>query len=208
MDLTPVARRSLPDEVFAQLVDQIVEGSLAPGDALPSERRLAEVLDVSRPAVREALQRLSGSGLVATRHGGATTVQDFRRTGGLDLLPRLMMRVDGIDLAGMQSNPDGLEALLGADGGLDFGALMEQRFAEVTAEEPGTAEDDDASMIESLRGHRLAFCQNGARCPRRSEFVANQEKWYSETVLREFWCPSCKSSQSSSSFSTSSSHWR
>ncbi len=36
---------------------------------------------------------------------------------------------DGIELSGMQSNPDGIEALLGADGGLDFGALMEQAGA-------------------------------------------------------------------------------
>ena len=40
-----------------------------------------------------------------------------------------MVPDDGIELSGMQSNPDGLEALLGADGGLDFGALMEQAGA-------------------------------------------------------------------------------
>jgi GntR family transcriptional repressor for pyruvate dehydrogenase complex len=70
----------------------VVDGELAAGDSLPSERRLAEVLGVSRPAVREALQRLSQARLVEVRHGGSTTVRDFRTSAGLDLLPRLLVR--------------------------------------------------------------------------------------------------------------------
>ena len=69
------------------------------GDSLPSERRLAEVLGVSRPAVREALQRMAQTGLVHVRHGGATTVRDFRRYAGLDLLPRLLVRRGELDPA-------------------------------------------------------------------------------------------------------------
>jgi GntR family transcriptional regulator, transcriptional repressor for pyruvate dehydrogenase complex len=88
--LRPVQRRSVPDEVFDQLVGDIVTGDLDAGDALPSERRLAEVLGVSRPAVREALQRLAQAGLIEVRQGDATTVRDYRRSGGLDLLPRLL----------------------------------------------------------------------------------------------------------------------
>ncbi len=97
MVLKPVARRLLPDHVFDQLAEEVVEGDLSAGEALPSERRLAEVLGVSRPAVREALQRLSQAGLVEVRHGGSTTVRDFRRFAGLDLLPRLLVRSGEID---------------------------------------------------------------------------------------------------------------
>ena len=97
MVLKPVARRLLPDHVFDQLVEEVVEGDLSAGEALPSERRLAEVLGVSRPAVREAMQRLSQAGLVEVRHGGSTTVRDFRRYAGLDLLPRLLVRSGEID---------------------------------------------------------------------------------------------------------------
>ena len=70
---------------------------------LPSERRLAEVLGVSRPAVREALKRLSAAGLVEVRQGDATTVRDFRRHAGLDLLPRLLMQAGELDLAVVRS---------------------------------------------------------------------------------------------------------
>jgi GntR family transcriptional repressor for pyruvate dehydrogenase complex len=97
MVLKPVARRLVPDEVFDQLLAEVVDGQLAAGDSLPSERRLAEVLGVSRPAVREALQRLSQARLVEVRHGGSTTVRDYRTSAGLDLLPRLLVRDGELD---------------------------------------------------------------------------------------------------------------
>jgi GntR family transcriptional regulator, transcriptional repressor for pyruvate dehydrogenase complex len=97
MVLKPVTRRSVHDDVFEQLLGEVVDGSLSAGDALPSERRLAELLGVSRPAVREALQRLSATRLVEVRHGGATTVRDYQRYAGLDLLPRLLVRNGELD---------------------------------------------------------------------------------------------------------------
>lgn len=97
MPLSPVVRRSVPDAVFDQVLAEVVDGGLAPGEQLPSERRLAEVLGVSRPAVREALQRMAATRLVEVRHGEATTVRDFRRYAGLDLLPRLLVRAGGLD---------------------------------------------------------------------------------------------------------------
>ena len=98
MPLQPVTRRSVPDEVFDQVLAEVVDGSLEPGEPLPSERRLAEVLGVSRPAVREALQRMTQTRLLEVRHGGATTVRDFRRYAGLDLLPRLLVRGGTLDV--------------------------------------------------------------------------------------------------------------
>jgi DNA-binding FadR family transcriptional regulator len=103
MPLQPVIRRSVPDEVFDQVLAEVVEGDLEAGDALPSERRLAEVLGVSRPAVREALQRMAQTRLVEVRQGGATTVRDFRRSAGLDLLPRLLVRRGQLDAAVVRS---------------------------------------------------------------------------------------------------------
>jgi DNA-binding FadR family transcriptional regulator len=98
MPLQPVTRRSVPDEVFDQVLAEVVDGALEPGEPLPSERRLAEVLGVSRPAVREALQRMAQTRLLEVRHGGATTVRDFRRYAGLDLLPRLLVRAGSLDV--------------------------------------------------------------------------------------------------------------
>ena len=99
MALQPVNRRSVAEEVFEQIATEVLSGEMHPGDALPSERRLAELLGVSRPTVREAIKRLSGAGLVDVRHGDATTVRDFRRHAGLDLLPRLLWRGGKLDVS-------------------------------------------------------------------------------------------------------------
>jgi GntR family transcriptional repressor for pyruvate dehydrogenase complex len=103
MALHQVNRRSVPEDVFEQIVSDVLSGEMQPGEALPSERRLAEVLGVSRPAVREALKRLTSAGLVEVRQGDATTVRDFRRHAGLDLLPRLLIRAGELDLSVVRS---------------------------------------------------------------------------------------------------------
>jgi DNA-binding FadR family transcriptional regulator len=103
MALQPVNRRSVPEDVFEQILADVLSGEMQPGQTLPSERNLAEVLGVSRPAIREALKRVSAAGLVEVRQGDATTVRDFRRHAGLDLLPRLLMRAGDLDLSVVRS---------------------------------------------------------------------------------------------------------
>lgn len=125
MDLKPITRRLVPDDVFEQLISSVVDGSLAPGESLPSERRLAELLGVSRPAVREALQRMSATRLVEVRHGGATTVRDFQRHGGLDLLPRLLVRNGELDAATARSIVEARMAIAP-----DVAALAARRVAQ------------------------------------------------------------------------------
>lgn len=98
MALKPVPRRSVTDDVFEQIVGEVVRGDVPAGDPLPSERRLAEVLGVSRPSVREALKRLDHAGLVDVRQGDSTVVRDFRRSAGMDLLPTLLTAGGSVDV--------------------------------------------------------------------------------------------------------------
>jgi DNA-binding FadR family transcriptional regulator len=81
-----VERRSLPDKVFEQLLSEIVSGRYPPEATVPSERQLGETLGVNRHVVREAIKRLEQIGLVRVTQGGRTTVLDFQKTAGLDLL--------------------------------------------------------------------------------------------------------------------------
>lgn len=90
-----VSKQSLSDVVFDQLRDRIVRQELKAGEELPSERLLCELLDVSRNAVREAIKRLQQAGLVQVRHGGATTILDYRSQANPDLLPSLLMDSQG-----------------------------------------------------------------------------------------------------------------
>lgn len=66
----------LADSVASELEKRILEGSLKSGDRLPAERLLALDLGVSRPSLREAMQKLVSRGLLTTRHGGGTYVTD------------------------------------------------------------------------------------------------------------------------------------
>lgn len=61
-------------------------GRYRPGDRLPSQRALAADLGVNMASVREALGRLEQLRLLEVRHGSATRVLDWRRSGGLEAL--------------------------------------------------------------------------------------------------------------------------
>ncbi|MBT3361036.1 MAG: transcriptional regulator NanR [Rhodospirillales bacterium] len=64
-----IRRRKLYEEIAAEFERRIVEGDYAPGDQLPSERKIMEEFGTGRPAVREALFALSKMGLVAQNSG-------------------------------------------------------------------------------------------------------------------------------------------
>ena len=60
----------------AELVgQQIVSGVLLPGDVLPSGKDLGQGVELSRPAMREAIKVLSGKGLVQSVPGKGTIVR-------------------------------------------------------------------------------------------------------------------------------------
>lgn len=66
----------ISDAVASTLERRILEGSLKSGDRLPPERELAIELGVSRPSLREAIQKLASKGMVTSRQGGGTYVTD------------------------------------------------------------------------------------------------------------------------------------
>ena len=133
----------LSARIHARLRAEILDGTHAPGEALPSERVLSEELGASRHAVREALKRLQQAGLVHISQGGATRVRDWRRHGGLDLL--LELGAGGEIPAGLEVPRAVLElrACVGADAarrcaqraGEAVRAELEARAAMLAAEE-------------------------------------------------------------------------
>lgn len=73
--VVPVERQRLSDRVYAQLLEEIVEGRFAVGERLPPEHDLAHQFGVSRPVLREALRRLQGDGVLVSRQGSGNFVQ-------------------------------------------------------------------------------------------------------------------------------------
>lgn len=65
----------LGDAVIARITDAIHDGRLKPGDALPSESRIAASFGVSKPIAREAIRQLSAMGVVHIQQGKVARVQ-------------------------------------------------------------------------------------------------------------------------------------
>lgn len=94
LKLVPQRRERLGDQLYGQILEQIVSGALSEGDKLPSENQICQSFHVSRPTVREALMRLHADGVVTTRQGSGTFV--LRRPSG-----HLTRLAEASDIAGM-----------------------------------------------------------------------------------------------------------
>lgn len=81
-----VKPQKLADIILVQLETMIIEGSLQPGEKLLPERELALQFEVSRPSLREAIQKLEAKGLVTRKQGGGTFVCDNLLNGFSDPL--------------------------------------------------------------------------------------------------------------------------
>lgn len=75
IELKPARREKLADNLYGQLLEQIMLGRLKEGDRLPSEAEIGQAFKVSRPVVREALTRLQADGLVYARRGSGSFVK-------------------------------------------------------------------------------------------------------------------------------------
>lgn len=76
MGFAQVQPRRLSDDIVAKLEDMILEGTLKAGERLPAERVLAEQFGVSRPSLREAMQKLAAKGLLISRQGGGNYIAE------------------------------------------------------------------------------------------------------------------------------------
>lgn len=63
MAYSKINQPKISDVIMNQLEQMILEGSLQPGQKLPPERELALQFEVSRPSLREAIQKLEAKGL-------------------------------------------------------------------------------------------------------------------------------------------------
>jgi GntR family transcriptional repressor for pyruvate dehydrogenase complex len=74
VQLIPVETRRASEAIYDQIKGMIIHGELKPGDRLPSERSMMEMMHRSRPPVREALRMLEGSGFIRTIPGSGGAV--------------------------------------------------------------------------------------------------------------------------------------
>ena len=75
---TPIESKRTFEEISSKVKNLIFDGTLKPGDRLPSEQELAKQFGVGRQSVREALRLLELSGFVSIQkgYGGGPVVKD------------------------------------------------------------------------------------------------------------------------------------
>jgi GntR family transcriptional regulator, transcriptional repressor for pyruvate dehydrogenase complex len=72
--LKPIKPKRISDQVFDQLRELVLRGEFKPGQQIIPERELAEVLNVSRTSVRDAMSKMVAVGLLEQRQGQGTFV--------------------------------------------------------------------------------------------------------------------------------------
>ncbi|MBF4694743.1 FadR/GntR family transcriptional regulator [Fusibacter ferrireducens] len=76
-EIKPVINQSIPEIVSKNIIHFIQDNALRPGDRLPSERRMAETLKVSRTSLKKAIDILSHYGILEIRPQSGTYVNDL-----------------------------------------------------------------------------------------------------------------------------------
>ena len=140
----------LPTRIANQFSQQILAGTLKPGDRLPTELAMSKNFGVSRTVIREAIAQLRNEGMIQTRQGvgafvierptrhirlddGGMTEDDFR---GLFQL-RVPLEIEAAGLCAQNHTPDHL-------------ARMDEALRRMSAS--GEAADD--GIIADLDFHR------------------------------------------------------
>jgi len=73
----PIKQEKISTKIAEQIKTLINNGDLKPGDALPPERELVKVFNVSRASLREALNTLAGMGFLEMSHKHRTVVKSL-----------------------------------------------------------------------------------------------------------------------------------
>lgn len=149
-----IRQPKLSDVIEKELERLIMEGTFSPGQQLPPERELALQFDVSRPSIREAIQRLEARRLLTRRQGGGTFVSESLWQGFSDpLLDLLSTHQEAqLDLLESRHALEGVSAYFAALRGTeeDFSRIRQCQERIFKAEEEKNVADEAAAVMDSL----------------------------------------------------------
>ena len=143
-----VVRKNKVYEEVAQQIERLILKKLRPGDKLPSERELAEMLKVSRSSIRDAIRGLELRGLVEPRQGAGTIVREsavepLANPFANALKRRKEMVSELLDFRKMLEPPLAARAAThaSADEILEMEEILQRQEAKQSQGEPAVAED-------------------------------------------------------------------
>jgi len=186
----------IADAIVQQLETLILEGTLKPAERLPPERELAQRLEVSRPSLREALQKLETLGLVETRQGGGTYVSAVLAPTLTDPLVHLFQRHPETvyDLLEFRQALEGIAAYYAAVRATEADRkILAHRFAAMEEshrrEDPVAEAEADAELhlavAEAAHNVVLLHIMRGLFDLLRRGIVSSRERLYTKEGVRE-----------------------
>ncbi|UOQ46165.1 GntR family transcriptional regulator [Halobacillus salinarum] len=91
MSVSSSEQKKAYEGVLHQLKSYIEDHQLKPGDKLPSERELSDLLHVGRSSIREAFRAMELLGLIETRRGEGTFMRAYRPYHMVELLSHFLL---------------------------------------------------------------------------------------------------------------------
>lgn len=95
--ILPIHRQDVTSGIVDNILKMIAEGYWEPGEQLPSQRKLAYLMNVSMASLREALYSLQAMGVLEMRHGAGTFVSNHTMDPGVKLI-ELSLILGGLDI--------------------------------------------------------------------------------------------------------------
>ena len=143
-----VVRRQKVYEAVAEQIERLILKKLKPGDKLPSERELAEMLQVSRSSIRDAIRSLELMGLVEPRQGAGTIVRERPADSSINPFANALKRrqelvSELLDFRKMLEPPLAARAAAHAspDELSEMEEILQRQEAKMSLGEPAIAED-------------------------------------------------------------------
>lgn len=102
MQFEKVERSTTLEIIIKQIKDKIRSGEIQPGDKLPSERELSEMMEVSRTIVREAIKALTFSGYLDVIQGKGAFVTESALK--YDEISKLLSKISDFSLSSLMES--------------------------------------------------------------------------------------------------------
>lgn len=141
VNLKPIHTQRASEAIYDQIKDMILSGQLKPGDRLPSERNMMDMLQRSRPTIREALRMLERAGFIRTIAGSNGAIIQEPNTKGVEQSLEAMLQSSQITLEKMS----------------EYRSLNDVAIAGWAAER---RTDEDLEALDALLAHAETTVEN------------------------------------------------
>jgi GntR family transcriptional repressor for pyruvate dehydrogenase complex len=163
-------QQTVAEAISAEILDLLRRKHLKPGDKLPPERELAEILGVSRPSLREALRALSIMKVVEVRQGDGTYVSALNPEELVEHLEFVFMLDDSTTLQLFEAR----KIVEPGNAALAAERINEEELAELRAcleKSEGSYDDPEAFLQADIELHEIIT--RAARNPLLERFMAS-----------------------------------